>query len=195
MDQNINALIERIRMLEAELEAEMARRMAGLEVTITDGRIRFEQDMLRRHRELKLGLWTYLRSANPWVALTAPLIYSLLLPLILTDVFVTAYQYVCFPVYGIKRVDRGSFFAFDRHHLAYLNLIEKVNCAYCSYANGVIAYAMEVGSLTEAHWCPIKHAHRLQKVHARYIDFADYGDAQGYKAKLDEMNKSDHKVS
>lgn len=26
---------------------------------------------------------------------------------------------------------------FDRRHLAYLNAIEKLNCAYCEYGNGV----------------------------------------------------------
>ncbi len=189
MDNQIDALIEQIRALEAELESEMARRAAGLRVAITDGRIRFEQDILRRHRELQSSFWNYLCAANPLVMLTAPLIYSLLIPLVLMDLFVTIYQYVCFPAYGIKRVRRADFFAFDRYHLAYLNLIEKINCAYCSYANGVIAYAMEVASLTEAHWCPIKHARRLQKTHARYIEFAHYGDAEGYKKKLDEMEQ------
>jgi len=32
----------------------------------------------------------------------------------------------------------------DRHHLAYLNVIEKLNCEYCGYANGVFAYVREI---------------------------------------------------
>jgi hypothetical protein len=188
MDRKINQLIGQIQKLELELEAEMARRAAGLRMALDNGRIEFEEDVLRRHRELKMSLYNYISSSHTLTILTAPLIYSLIIPLILIDVFISMYQYICFPIYGIKRVKRGDFFAFDRHHLAYLNLIEKVNCAYCSYANGVIAYAMEVGSLTEARWCPIKHARRMQKTHARYKDFSDYGDVDDYKKSLDNAH-------
>jgi hypothetical protein len=31
----------------------------------------------------------------------------------------------------------------DRHRLGYLNVIEKANCVYCSYANGVVAYVRD----------------------------------------------------
>lgn len=166
----------------------MARCAAGLKLAITDGRISFKEEVLRRHRELKTTLWGYLKTSNPWVMLTAPIIYSLLILLALTDIFVSLYQYICFPAYGIARVERSRFFAFDRHHLAYLNLIEKINCAYCSYANGVIAYTMEIGARTEARWRPIKHARRLQKAHAFYLEFAEYGDAEEYKQKINSLD-------
>ena len=48
----------------------------------------------------------------------------------------------------------------DRHTLQYLNAIEKANCTFCTYANGVIAYVREVAARTEQFWCPIKHAQR-----------------------------------
>ena len=38
--------------------------------------------------------------------LTAPVIYSLIIPITLLDLFITVYQRVCFPVYGIPRVKR-----------------------------------------------------------------------------------------
>ena len=91
-------------------------------------------------------------------ALTTPVIFALAIPLALLDLFVTAYQRVCFPVYGIERVRRARYFTLDRHRLPYLSALEKVNCTYCSYANGVLAYAREVTARTESYWCPIKHA-------------------------------------
>jgi hypothetical protein len=94
------------------------------------------------------------------VVLTAPVIYAVIVPLVLLDLFVTIYQRVCFPVYGIPKVNRGDYLIFDRHHLAYLNALEKLNCAYCSYANGLIAYVREIAGRTEQYWCPIKHARR-----------------------------------
>ena len=94
----IARLIGQIAELEAELEAEMARRAAQLRVAFVDGRLKYEQDVLRRHRELQSSLWNYLRSARVLVVITAPVIYALILPLVLLDIFVTIYQFICFPV-------------------------------------------------------------------------------------------------
>jgi hypothetical protein len=69
----------------------------------------------------------------------------------------------------------------DRQHLAYLNPLEKLNCVYCGYANGVIALAREIGSRTEEYWCPIKHSRPVAAPHSRYTHFVDYGDAAGYR--------------
>ena len=187
MGSRIGDLIARIRLLEEELEAEFARRQAELSFGIERGRIAFEQEVLRRHRELKTTLGRYIARARPLVLLSAPVIYSLILPLVLLDIFVTVYQLICFPIYGIEKARRGDYIVFDRHHLAYLNVVEKLNCAYCSYANGLLAYVGEIASRTEQHWCPIKHARRLAVTHRRHRDFADYGDAKGYQELVDAI--------
>ena len=181
---NIKSLMDQIRQLEAELDAELSRRAAELKFGMEKGRILFEEEVLRRHKELKTGLLTFIAQANPLVVLTAPVIYSLIIPLVLMDVVVSFYQAICFPVYKIQTVKRGDYIVFDRHHLAYLNIIEKINCAFCSYANGLIAYTREIASLTEAYWCPIKHAKRAQNTHHRYRDFADFGDVNAYRSKF-----------
>lgn len=184
MNQHIADLIERLQQLEHELDAAIAMRRAELSFQFEQGRIKFEQEIIRRHQELKTKLWPYILSARPLVVLTAPVIYALIIPLLILDVFVSVYQAVCFPVYKIEKVNRSDYFSFDRHHLAYLNLIEKINCAFCSYANGLIGYTREIASLTEAYWCPIKHAKRLNGSHPRYKDFLDYGDAEAYATKM-----------
>ena len=189
MTTAVGALIEKISSLEGELDAELARRGAELRFGIEKGKIAFEDEVLRRHRELKVGLWRYIRSARPLVILTAPFIYAVVVPLVLLDIFVTVYQAACFPAYGIPKVNRRDYLIFDRHHLAYLNALEKLNCAYCSYANGLVAYVAEISSRTEQFWCPIKHARRLQGVHARYRNFADFGDAEAYRDELPELRR------
>ena len=63
----------------------------------------------------------------------------------------------------------------DRRKLAYLNSIEKFNCVYCEYVNGLIAYVQEIAGRTEQYWCPIKHAMRVKSMHSRYRHFLDYG--------------------
>ncbi len=181
MSPEIASLLERIRALEVELEAALSRRRAELRVGLERGRIVFEAEILRRHRELKTRLLTYVLRANPLVALTAPIIYAGIVPFVLLDLFVTLYQLVCFPAYGIARVRRSDYLIFDRHHLAYLNAVEKLNCAYCSYGNGVIAYAREIAARTEQYWCPIKHARRAIGAHDLYRKFSDYGDGDAYR--------------
>jgi hypothetical protein len=189
MNPQIAELIDRIQTLQAELEAELAKRRAELRVGLEKGRVAFEEELIRRHRELKIRLSRYVLDANPLVILTAPVIYAVIVPLVLLDLFVTVYQAVCFPVYGIPKVRRRDYLVFDRHHLAYLNALEKLNCAYCSYANGLIAYVREVAGRTEQYWCPIKHARRVVGAHPRYAKFEDYGDAESYQKRLMELRK------
>lgn len=187
MDSLIDDLTRKMRELEAQMDAHIAQRRAALRVGMERGRVVFEEEVLRRHRELKTALLTYIWNANLLVVVTAPVIYAMIVPLLLLDLFVSVYQMVCFPVYGIPKVRRADYFAFDRHHLAYLNALEKLNCAYCSYANCLIAYVREIAARTEQYWCPIKHARRVIGSHARYATFDDYGDAESYQKHAAEL--------
>jgi hypothetical protein len=189
MTPQITSLIERIRTLEGELDAELAKRNAELKLGIEQGRIAFEEELLRRHRQLRSKLLPYLLGAHPLIMLTSPLIYAGIVPFLLLDLFVSVFQAVCFPIYGIAKVKRSDYLVFDRHHLAYLNALEKLNCAYCSYANGIVAFAREVSARTEQYWCPIKHARRVIGSHARYALFDDYGNGEGYQQRLEELRK------
>ena len=192
MSGTIGALIDRIRILEGELAAELAARRVDLAYRLENRRIVFEQDVLRRHREMKTRLRDMLLGARPLILLTAPFIYGVIVPIALLDLAVAVYQAVCFPIYGIAKVKRRDYIVFDRHRLAYLNAIEKMNCAYCSYANGLFAYVSEVASRTEQYWCPIKHAQRLAATHARYSRFADFGDAEGYQRQSEPLRRELH---
>jgi hypothetical protein len=194
MTAHLDVLTAKLRSVQAEIEAELTRRREELRFHLENRRIVFEKEVLRIHREIKTRASRYLIDANPLMILTAPVIYSLIVPVALLDLFVMAYQAICFPVYKIPRVRRRDYLIFDRHHLAYLNIIEKINCAYCSYANGAIAFAREVASRTEVYWCPIKHARRVLGPHPHYQGFADFGDAEGFRAKQAGMKKDGVKI-
>jgi hypothetical protein len=183
----ITQLAGSIRALERQLEVVLAKRRVELNYEVRSGIAHFEHAVIAKHRLLKARLLKYIFGARPAMILTAPVIYALIIPVLLLDLFVAVYQTVCFPVYGIPRVRRIDYLAFDREQLAYLNAIEKLNCAYCAYANGVFAYVREVASRTEQYWCPIKHARRVLGVHARYGSFVDYGDADAYRHELEHL--------
>lgn len=189
MNQRIAELIARIQQLEEELEAEFAAKRAELRFHFENRRVRFEKDVLSYHRRLKTGLVRYLLDARLSHVVTAPVIYAVFFAMVMLDVFVSVYQLVCFPVYRIPKVRRADYFAFDREQLAYLNLLEKFNCLYCSYGNGLIAYVREIVARTEQYWCPIKHARRVRGVHERYAGFTDFGDAEAYRSELEKLRR------
>jgi hypothetical protein len=161
-------------------------RPAAARTAHREARRRARRDTATRsaHRAERIGLWRYVFDGNLATLLTAPLIYSVLIPFVLLDIWVTIYQAVCFRAWDIRRVRRRDYIATDRHHLAYLNGIEKANCLYCSYANGLVAYVREVAARTEQYWCPIRHARRVRGIHDRYEAFAPYGDARAYRGRL-----------
>jgi hypothetical protein len=177
-------LLDRIVGLERELETELGRARMRWRYRVDAGRIRFEREVREAHRRLKQRLPAFLRESSPLAVLTAPVIYSLIVPVALLDLWVTLYQAICFRAYGIARVRRSGYIVFDRQHLAYLNGVEKLNCVFCGYANGVFAYVREVAGRTEQYWCPIRHASRLRAPHPHYREFTDYGDAEGYRRRL-----------
>lgn len=181
MPRDIKELIQQIQALEEELEQRLDGLRQQFHYSLQGHRVRFENEIRRLHREYRISIISYLARARPLNVLTAPIIYSMIVPIILFDVTITLYQHICFRAYGIPRVRRRDYIAVDRHQLAYLNIIEKFNCVYCGYGNGVVGYSREVLSRTEQYWCPIKHARRIRGSHSRYGGFFDYGDPEAYQ--------------
>ena len=180
MPSKLQELQRRARALEAEIEEELAARRARMGLQIAHGRVQIDAALRREHRAARISLGRFLAATRPLVVLTAPVIYALIVPFVILDIAVSLYQAICFPVYGIPKVRRRDHIAIDRHHLAYLNGLQKLNCVYCGYGNGLLSFAREVAGRTEAYWCPIKHARRVRDTHLLYPDFMDYADEQDF---------------
>lgn len=186
-------MIQRLRsiigQLQDEIERELEQKRIEFRYRIEQKRVIFEQGVVAQHRLLRMKILRFLRESKILAIVTAPVIYSVIIPLALLDLFITVYQHICFRVYNVPLVVRGEYVVMDRKYLAYLNWIEKLNCIYCEYGNGVIAYAREVASRTEQFWCPIKHARKIKGVHERYYDFIEYGDTQDFRKKLGDQRE------
>jgi hypothetical protein len=189
MASRLDDLRVQIAQLEHELDEDLRAARGRWRYRIEAGRVRFEREARLAQKRLKQGVPAFLRDSHPLNIVTAPIIYSLLLPIALIDGWVSVYQIVCFPAYGIARVPRSAYIVIDRHHLAYLNGIEKLNCVFCSYANGVFAYVREVAGRTEQYWCPIRHAKRTRAPHTHYREFVEFGDAAAYKRELPRLRE------
>jgi hypothetical protein len=187
MTERMHDLASEIIHLQGELDREIEARRKQLGAALSERIGEFEHGVVVEHRRLKVSVGRFLAQSEFLTTVTAPVIYSLIVPLLLVDIWISLFQAICFRAYGITRVRRSEYIVFGRQHLAYVNSIEAVNCLFCAYANALIAYAREIGSRTEQYWCPIKHALRITDAHQRYYQFLEYGDADGYRARLTDF--------
>ena len=189
MNDPIQQLLEQITALEDDLRKALGEQQSTVFFQIKGKRIEFEQSIKQTHRRLKQNFFRWLVTNRPQNLITGPIIYSMIIPLLVTDVFVSFYQMTCFPIYGIKKVRRADFIIFDRQQLHYLNFIEKFHCTYCAYGSGMISYVSEIIARTEQYFCPIKHARKILGTHKRYAQFLEYGVAENYQAKLEAFRR------
>lgn len=190
MSSKITELADKIAKLEFQLLEELKEQEKEFKYKLEGKKVQFEQSVLEAHRKIKVAILPWLFHSTFRSVLSIPFIYSMVIPLAFLDITVTIYQHVCFRLYDIARVDRSKYVVIDRHQLAYLNGIEKLNCMYCGYGNGVIAYTREIVARTEQYWCPIKHARRVLGTHRRYNKFLAYGDAEAYKTQRIKLREN-----
>ncbi|MBI5685525.1 MAG: hypothetical protein HZC54_10615 [Verrucomicrobia bacterium] len=189
METKLDALLKKLKHLEDELLVEVHANEQLFRYEIRQRKVHFTEAALAQHQKLAKTARQYLCETR-WLSFAVtPVIWSCAVPMVMLDLWVTAYQFICFPVYGIPKVRRADYVVMDRRKLAYLNSIESFNCVYCEYVNGLIAYAQEIAGRTEQYFCPIKHALRLKTMHSRYSHFLDYGDAEQYRQRLEAVRK------
>ena len=189
MNDHIQQLLEQITALEDDLRKALSEQQSSVFFQIKGKRVEFEQSIKQTHRRLKQNFFHWLVTNRPQNLITGPIIYSMIIPLLVTDLFVSFYQMTCFPIYGIKKVRRDDYIIFDRQQLHYLNFIEKFHCTYCAYGSGMISYVSEIIARTEQYFCPIKHARKILGTHKRYAQFLEYGVAENYQAKLEAFRR------
>jgi hypothetical protein len=173
-----------LRHVDEELAHDVDEQQRRWRYRLRRGRAWFDDEARQAHQRLRQAIPAYIRESSLRNILSAPIIYSLIVPLAFLDLWLSVYQWICFPIYGIAIVRRGKYFVFDRRHLAYLNGVEKANCTFCSYANGLIAYVREIAARTEQYWCPIRHARKTTGPHGHYHLFFEYGDGERYHRDL-----------
>lgn len=186
MNERISQILAQMAALEGDLRTAVQEQESKMFFQIKGKRVEFESSVRAAHRKLKKNFFRWLVTNRPQNLITGPIIYGMIFPLMMLDLCVSFYQWVCFPIYGVTKVRRADYIVFDRHHLSYLNFIEKFHCTYCEYGNGLMSYMAEILARTEEYFCPIKHAHKILGTHARYNRFLDYGDAANYEARLEE---------
>lgn len=106
----------------------------------------------------------------------APFVYVFIVPVLIFHGALEFYHQIVFRGFRIPRVRLRDHLVLDRGLLKHLGPIERVNCCYCGYVNGLFAYAREIGARSELYWCPIKHRRDPAQPHAHYGRFFDPDD-------------------
>lgn len=193
--ESIDRIISQIHALEEELNTEIRRQKDDLVEGFESQKVHYTLEMIEQQKKFKKGLLKYIWNSHFKSLMVAPFLYILIIPFGLLDFLVSIYQIVCFPLLDITKVKRNDYIIFDRAQLSYLNVIEKINCAYCSYANGLIAYVREIAGKTEQYWCPIKHASKVFLSHPYYKSFTEPGDAHTYHINLELLRDQLKEIS
>ena len=114
--------------------------------------------------------------------LNTPLLWLMIVPLIIIDIFGEIYHQISFRLCKIPLIKRSNYIKIDRHKLKYLSLHNKMWCIYCGYANGVMQYGAEIAARSEKYWCAIKHKKSKDFIEPKHHkNFAEYGDEKAYK--------------
>jgi hypothetical protein len=119
-----------------------------------------------------------------------PIIYPTFIFILLLDIWTEFYHRIAFPCYGLPYIKRRHYIKIDRHKLKYLNPMQKLNCMYCGYANGVMQYMMKILAETEKYWCGIQHKRDNDfSPPEHHKDFIPYGNKEAYMTEF-ENNKT-----
>ncbi|MGZ8887184.1 MAG: hypothetical protein ACXW1A_02865 [Nitrososphaeraceae archaeon] len=173
-NDSIAILVDKIKSLESELEQEIDAQFKEFSCEIT----KKKEELKAIYKQDKQTTFSYLFDSPLSYILTFPIVWICLIPAFFLDIFVSLFQAICFPIYKIAKVKRSDYIIVDRHKLGYLNIIQKANCWYCSYFNGLLGYVAEISGRTEQFWCPIRHASRTRNIHQYYKNLQNMGIAR-----------------
>ena len=193
MHGNIQKILGEIADLKKQLKEEIREKEAKMAYEIRQGKVYFSKETLQKQEEKITHFFRYLREAPLLHILSAPIVYMMIIPAVILDLFLFVYVAVIFPIYKFPKIKRSDYIVFDRQYLGYLNVIEKFNCMYCSYFNGLMNYTAAVAARSELYFCPIKHAKKIAYTHEHYYDFLSYADAEAYHDKLKECQEKAQK--
>lgn len=188
MKSKINDILKEIDKKKKELLKEYELLKETYSYYIEWRKVIFSKKTKKYNKKFKEWLLRYIFTAKVRHLISIPFIYGMVFPALFLDLFLIIYQQTCFRLYGIPFVKRKDYIIYDRRFLDYLNVIQKVNCIYCSRVNWLFSYAVEVAWRTEKYWCPIKASRKINGWHSWQKHFADYGDPEWFK---ECFNKND----
>lgn len=91
------------------------------------------------------------------ILIGAAVAYIMIVPALIAHVSAWIFQHIYFRILDIPPVKLHDHMVLDRWRLKHLNWIQRLNCAYCDYINGLASWLKAVVNRTEIYSCAIKH--------------------------------------
>ena len=114
----LDEILTRLNSLQDEFERELERvyeeKRANFQYTLKKGKVVFKKQIRAFQRQHKKGLIKYFHDAEIKHIISAPIVYSIIFPLIFLDFAITLYQHICFRIYGIPLIERSKYLIIDR---------------------------------------------------------------------------------
>ncbi|CAA6828206.1 MAG: Unknown protein [uncultured Sulfurovum sp.] len=189
MSERIETLLNELESIKMKLKEEIEEQERHISYEVHNGCVKFQNDVIEKQKKNMKHLFSWFKDIPLLHLLSSPLVYAMVIPALFLDLMLYIYQKVVFAIYKFKPIKRSDYIVFDRQYLAYLNPIEKINCLYCSYFNGLMQYASAIAGRSELYFCPIKHAKKMAYAHKHYYEFFAYGDEVDYQERLETLRK------
>lgn len=135
MKSKISEILKQIEDKKNELVKEYEKIKEKYLFELKGKRVLFDKKRREYNKKYKVNVFSYLLHPNFKYILSMPFIYGMAIPALFLDICIFIYQHVCFRLYGIPLVKRRDYIIYDRRYLDYLNILQKVNCLYCSRVN------------------------------------------------------------
>ncbi len=104
MNEKIRELLIRISSLEDEVEVLLREQQNQALHYLEDGKIRIKREVDEAHKLLKKGVIRWLIDSRPRNIVSAPFIYTMIIPFVFLDFCLSIYQWICFPLCKIGNV-------------------------------------------------------------------------------------------
>ena len=101
MCKDLNQLLLEMREIHEQVEEFFDSARERFRYTLKDRRVRFSHEMQELHRRNRVSSLRYLMDADLSSVMTAPVIYSMVVPLAITDLSFTLFQHIRFRAYGV----------------------------------------------------------------------------------------------
>jgi hypothetical protein len=107
MPEKLHILLAKMAELENEINQTLRAQENEIRFHFRGKKVIFDRSIKEAHRKLKINFFRWL-ATRPQNLITGPIIYMMIFPILLIDIFVSFYQWTCFPVYGISKISRKS---------------------------------------------------------------------------------------
>ena len=92
MNEQIRQILSQITELEDDLHKLIQEQQEEFNYRIEGTKVLFEKNIRKAQRQLRTGFFSFIRQSKPRNVVTAPVVYSVIIPLVILDAWISMHQ-------------------------------------------------------------------------------------------------------